>query len=406
MHRRGRPAWLTGVLVGAAIFVTVVPVLALGIYLGGHPDHLPGGVRDSLVGDGEAQTLDGTLDLIQHDYYRKIKRGALFDQSLGGLVASLHDQFSNYYSPKDYRDLQASTNGRFAGIGLGVGRDRRGLKIDHVYAGSPAARAGLKVGDVIVRAAGRSLAGRNANYSTNLIKGPPGTLITIGVISTGSKRTRTLSLKRDVIAVPAASSKLDTRDGIKLAHVDLTTFSSGVHGEARVEIDKRLKQGAKGIVLDLRGNGGGLITEARLVGSIFIPQGTIVTTRSRSRGEQTYSATGGAIPKDIPVVVLVDRATASASEIVAGALQDTKRAKVVGTRTFGKGVFQEVVGLPNKGALEITIGQFFLPSGRNLGGGGVKPGAGIRPDVRAVDDPHTRRDEALEAAYRVLLAGR
>ena len=157
-------------------------------------------------------------------------------------------------------------------------------------------------------------------------------------------------------------------------------------------------------MLDLRGNGGGLLAEARLVGSIFIPQGTIVTTRSRSHGEKAYRATGSAIPTRIPVVVLVDRATASASEIVAGALQDTKRARVVGTRTFGKGVFQEVVELPNHGALEITTGEFFLPGGRNLGGGGIRRGAGIKPDVPAVDNPATKPDEALEAAYRQLLA--
>ena len=133
------------------------------------------------------------------------------------------------------------------------------------------------------------------------------------------------------------------------------------------------------------------------------PEGTIVVTRSRSRGEKTYRATGSAIPRGIPVVVLVDRATASASEIVAGALQDTHRARIVGTRTFGKGVFQEVVRLQNRGALEITVGEFFLPGGRNLGGGGVRRGAGIKPDVRAVDRPGTRRDEALETAYRELL---
>jgi carboxyl-terminal processing protease len=400
-RRRRRSPLLTGALIAAALLAVVLPALFLGIYLGGHPDKLPNGLRDKLVGDGEAQTLDSTLDLIERDYFRKVPRGRLFDQSLSELVGGLRDQFSSYYSPKDYSELRASTSGRFAGIGLTVAVDRRGLKINSVYRRSPADRAGLKAGDLITRAAGRSLAGRSTNYSTNLIKGPPGTRVRLTVFSRG--RARSLSIKREEISVPAAASRIQTRGGQKLMDLRLSTFSSGVHGEARQEIDRRLKQGAKGIVLDLRGNGGGLLTEARLVGSIFVPQGTIVVTRSRSRGEKTYRATGSAIPRDIPVVALVDRATASASEIVAGALQDTHRAEVVGTRTFGKGVFQEVVELPNKGALEITVGEFFLPGGRNLGGGGVKRGAGIRPDVQAVDKPGTKRDEALEAAYSELL---
>lgn len=398
---RRRSPVLTGLLAGLAILAVVVPILFTGIYLGGHPEKLPSGLRDRLVGDGEAQTLDETLDLIQRDYYRPVKRGRLFDKSLGDLVGGLRDQFSSYYTPKEYRELQVATNGRFAGIGLTVAEDRRGLKVVSVYEGSPAAHAALRPGDVVTRAAGRSLAGRASNYSTNLIKGRPGTRVTISVARAG--RTRTVTLKREEISIPAAESKLDTRRGVKLDHLRLSAFSSGVHGEARAEIDRRRGQGAKGIVLDMRGNGGGLLTEARLVASIFIPEGTIVVTRSRSSGKKTYRATGSAIPRDIPVVVLVDRATASASEIVAGALQDTGRARVVGTRTFGKGVFQEVVELQNRGALEITVGEFFLPGGRNLGGGGVRRGAGIKPDVPAADRPGTRRDEALEAAYRELL---
>jgi carboxyl-terminal processing protease len=396
--RRRRSPLATGLLAFLAALL-VVALFFTGIYLGGHPDKLPGGLRDRLVGDGEAQTLDETLDLIERDYYRPVKRGALFDRSLGDLVAGLRDQFSSYYTPREYRELQVSTTGRFAGIGLTVAEDPRGLKIVSVYAGSPAARARLRPGDVITRAAGRSLAGRASNYSTNLIKGRPRTRVTLSVRR--GRATRVLTLRREEISIPAAESRLATRGGRRLTDLKLSTFSSGVHGEALAEIRRR--QGARGIVLDLRGNGGGLLTEARLVASIFIPEGTIVVTRSRSRGEKTYRATGSAIPRSIPVVVLVDRATASASEIVAGALQDTHRARVVGTRTFGKGVFQEVVELQNKGALEITVGEFFLPGGRNLGGGGVKRGAGIRPDVIAADRPATKRDEALETAYTELL---
>jgi carboxyl-terminal processing protease len=182
--------------------------------------------------------------------------------------------------------------------------------------------------------------------------------------------------------------------------VHLAGFTSGAHGEVGDAVRRLLREGAEGVVLDLRDNGGGLLNEAVMVSSIFIADGKIVSTRGRSRPEQVYEATGGAIDRDVPLVVLVNDRSASASEIVTGALQDRDRATVVGTRTFGKGVFQEIEPLANGGALDITVGEYFLPSGRNLGGGGVERGAGVSPDVRAEDDPDTPRDEALLAALR------
>jgi len=155
-------------------------------------------------------------------------------------------------------------------------------------------------------------------------------------------------------------------------------------------------------VLDLRHNGGGLVKEAQLVASAFLKDGRIVSLRGRGVSPETLNATGDTVAPKAPLVVLVDRDTASASEIVTGALQDHHRAQVVGTRTFGKGVFQEVIELDNGGALDITAGQYFTPDGHNLGGGGVKPGAGIQPDVEAVDNPKTPRDEALNRALQTL----
>ena len=185
-------------------------------------------------------------------------------------------------------------------------------------------------------------------------------------------------------------------NGKRLGVVELTTFSNGAHGLLRKEIDKVVSRGAKGIVLDLRGNGGGLLREAVLVSSIFVEDGLITFTKGRTKPKREFEAEGKAIPKDIPVVVLVDRGSASASEIVTGALRDTKRATVVGTRTFGKGVFQEVMPLSNGGVLDITVGEYFLPSGENIGK------KGVRPTVRAVDDPETDRDEALPIALKTL----
>jgi carboxyl-terminal processing protease len=190
--------------------------------------------------------------------------------------------------------------------------------------------------------------------------------------------------------------------GAKLGVVELATFSPGAHGEVREAVERELRVGARGIVLDLRANGGGLVDEARLIASIFIDKGTIVSTRGRTQPSQTLSATGGAISRSIPVVVLVDANTASAAEIVTAALQDHHRATVVGTHTFGKGVFQEEEPLSNGGALDITVGEYFTPNGRNLGGGGVKQGAGITPEVRIRNGVDSNR--GLDVALSTLAA--
>ena len=178
------------------------------------------------------------------------------------------------------------------------------------------------------------------------------------------------------------ASTVKTVNGKKLGVVALATFSPGAHGEVREAVEDVRKKGAQAIVFDLRGNGGGLVEEAQLIASMFIAKGTIVSTRGRTQPSQTLEAVGDAIPESIPMVVLVDRNTASAAEIVTAALQDHHRATVVGTHTFGKGVFQEEEPLSNGGALDITVGEYFTPNGRNLGGGGVKQGAGITPEVK------------------------
>jgi carboxyl-terminal processing protease len=249
---------------------------------------------------------------------------------------------------------------------------------------------------VITQVDGHSIAGSSSEESTTRIKGPAGTSVKLTVRS--GKKTRVLTLKRASVEIPVVKSEMRRADGRKIAYVHLAGFTAGAHDAVGNAVRKLLKDGAQGVVLDLRDNGGGLLNEAVQVSSIFIPDGTIVSTKGRARSERVYDATGGAIDGKIPVVVLVNNRSASASEIVTGALQDRKRATVVGTRTFGKGVFQEIEPLSNGGALDITVGEYFLPSGRNLGGGGVSRVAGVTPDVKAKDNPKTPRDEALLAA--------
>ncbi len=381
------------------VLVILLPLLlAGGIWLGGHPDVLPGPVRETLVADTDGRVFEEALDTLERDYYREVDRRDLLNQSLDKAVGSLDDRFSHYFAPRDFNDFQQATEGRFEGVGMTVEEVERGLRVLTVYDGSPADRGGLVPGDVITHVNGRSIAGQSSEESTTRIKGPAGTPVRLTVRSDG--KARELTLRRASVEIPVVEAEMRRSGGREIAHVHLAGFTSGAHGEVGKAVRRLLKEGADGVVLDLRDNGGGLLNEAVMVSSVFIPDGKIVTTRGRSRPEQVYEATGGAIDEDVPVVVLVNDRSASASEIVTGALQDRDRATVVGTRTFGKGVFQEIEPLANGGALDITVGEYFLPSGRNLGGGGVSRGAGVTPDVKAEDDPKTPRDEALQAALR------
>lgn len=372
----------------------VLAVLCGGIWLGGHPETLPEPLRDALVDEGPAVRAE-LIQTIQDHYYKPVKKSALEDASLKGMAASLNDPYTRYFTPKEAKRFDEDLAGRFEGVGMTVHPLKEGLEITTVFPGSPARKAGLRPLDVITRVDGKSIAGLSTNEATSRIKGPPGTFVTLTVKR--GKKTSPYRVKRAKIIVPSIDAKLKTVGGAKLGvAVMQTSFSNGVHAELRRQIDKLLKKGARGIVLDLRGNPGGLLREAVLVSSIFIEDGRIVSTRGRAAPRRVYKAQGDAIAKDIPVVVLIDGFSASASEIVTGALKDTGRATIVGTKTFGKGVFQEIEPLDNGGAIDLTIGRYYLPKGEPL------PKGGIKADIKATDNPKTKRDEALPVALRVL----
>jgi len=382
----------------------VLVLLAGGIWLGGHPEYLPNPVRDTLVSDDDSAIYDEAADIIQEDYYRKVDRKQLLNKALGSAVDSLDDRFSAYFNPKEYRSFNEQTQGAFEGVGMNVEEVPRGLRVLTVFKGSPAQKGGLKPGDEIIAVNGESLRGTSSEKATTRIKGRSGTGVALTVV-TGKEKPREVKLKRARVDVPVVESKMVRSGDEKVAYVKLASFTSGAHGAVGKAVKGLVAKGAKSVVLDLRDNGGGLLNEAVLVSSIFVPEGKIVTTRGRSRPERVFEATGGAISTKIPVAVLVNDQSASASEIVTGALQDRDRATVVGTRTFGKGVFQEIKQLSNGGALDITVGEYFTPSGKNLGGGGPKKGAGITPDVKAEDNEKTKRDEALDVAVKTVARG-
>jgi len=386
----------------ARLIAAGVVVLIIGVWVGGHATWLPSPLRSGVVGDSQARLVHQVLQDIQSDYYRPVDRTQLVNSGLVAMVASLRDPFSHYFSPAVYRSLFSSSH--LNGIGVDVDPVARGLEVVDVFNGYPAALAGLAPGDLIIEVGSTSLAGRSATFAQRLIQGKPGTSVVLTYLA--GRRRQVVRIRRAHITVPVAVDRIVRYHGLKLGYVELSTFNqTGAGDEVRADVEQLLAQGARGIVLDLRGNGGGLVSEAIKTASIFVPAGsTIATIKGRNTPRQVFTATGDEIRKSIPVVVLVDAQTASASEIVTAALQDDRRALVVGTHTFGKGVFQDSVALPGGGVLEIVSGYYYTPDGRNLGGGGVKRGAGVKPNVYAAENPRSRVDTQLAVALKTLAA--
>lgn len=386
-----------------AFAVALVAMLAAGLWLGGHPRSLPDPVRDWFVEEPAGLTAEAA-EAIQDNYFRSVGDQELGNASLQGMVRELRkrheDRFTEYFSPEALAAFNEQIEGRFSGVGLSVIEVPKGLRVAQVFPRSPAEEAGIEVGDTIVSVEGEPIAGKSSDESTKLIKGPEGTEVTLGVRDATSGKTRKLTVTRAEVTLPNISSRVEEVDGRKLGYVRLLSFSEGAHGQLSRGIEKVKKKVAEGIVLDLRHNPGGLLDEAVLTASLFLPEGEVVVrTDSRTQGESVHKTTDGRISK-LPVVVLIDRATASAAEILAAALADNAGAEVVGTRSYGKGVFQEEQGLSNGGALKLTVGEYFTPDGVNLA-----ESHGIHPNVKAEDDPKTKVDEAEQRALEVL-AGR
>ena len=386
-----------------ALAVALVALFAAGLWLGGHPGALPEPLRDVFVDEPAGLTAEAA-EAIQDSYYRPVGNKELGNASLQGMVRELRrrheDRFSEYFSPEARAAFNEQIEGHFSGIGLSVVAVPKGLRVASVFPRSPAKEAGIAAGETIVSVEGESIAGESSGDATKKIKGPEGTEVRIGVRDPKSGKVRQLTLTRAEVLLPNVSQRVEDVDGTRLGYVRLLSFSEGAHGQLAEALRKVQGEGARGIVLDLRHNPGGLLQEAVRTASLFLPEGrTVVTTKSRSQGESSYETSGERRSK-LPLVVLIDGGTASAAEILTAALVDEGGALSVGSTSFGKGVFQEEQALSNGGALKLTVGEYFTPEGINLA-----ESHGIHPDVKAKDDPKTKADEAEERAFEVL-AGR
>jgi carboxyl-terminal processing protease len=374
-----------------------------GVVVGGHPERtgltrLPDGLRSLVLGDSGRSLADQVLSELERRYYRPIDTERLERDSVEGIVRSLGDPYTFYLTPEELARARADSDGEYSGVGIRIARRDEEAVVSAVFPGSPAERARVRVGDRLVAVDGRSVTGRTLDRRIAGIKGEEGTTVTLRLVR-GTDAPRDVELTRATIRVPVVFDRLETERGRKIGYVRLVQFTRGSAEALRGTVRAQLERGARAIVLDLRGDPGGLVGEATGVASVFLPEGApIVTTRGANESPTTLRASGDPIPSDIPLVVLVDRGSASSSEIVAGALRDAGRARLVGTRTFGKSLVQTTVPLEGGGALRLTTARYVTPKGTDIGS------KGLVPDVRVVDDPATRPDEALDRALALAAA--
>jgi carboxyl-terminal processing protease len=382
---------------GLAVTALVVLVLLIGIWLGGHPDTLPSPMRGTFFQNRNLALVNQALNILTSRYYRELDRTSVVDGALSGMVATLDDPYSHYLNPRAYRERSEQRNRTVGGIGIQTVAEPGGLRVSRVFENSPAAKAGLMADDLITKVGSTSLADQAEGAGADLIRGPVGSSVKLTFLR--DKVEHEIAVERANVVVPVADWEMVKYHDLPIGHLTLTGFPKGAGDELRAEVRAAMDAGAKALILDLRGNGGGLINEAINVASAFIPRGTILSAEERGQSRRVYTARDDAIAPNIPMVVLVDQGTASAAEIVTAALQDHQRAEVVGTETHGKGVFQASQPLLNGGVLDISIGRYFSPNGHSLSGG-ARSGTGITPNVYARDNPDTPGDEALAAAER------
>lgn len=350
-------------------------------------------------GGGEIGSLTKQVhDIIQDDALKPSSDESMTTNAIDGMLNSLDDKYAAYFSPKDYADFKDMQKGEFFGIGLTIGLTKDGQpQVGQVFDGTPAARAGIKSGDLLLAVNGTRKAKWDLDDFVKRVRGPLGTKVTLEV-KRGAGTPFSVAITRDRIVVPNTETKTF---GAGVTYIRLMSFNEPSAEDVRKALAEADKKGAKGYILDLRGNPGGLLSSSIDVASLFIPDGVIVRVDERGVPEKVMSTTGEAVTKK-PLVVLVDNHSASASEIVAGALQDYGRAVIVGETSYGKGSVQTMLPLKNGGGVKLTTAHYLTPKKRVINGKGVVPDVVVKMDPRLQED--TAKDTQLQRAIEVLRA--
>ena len=321
------------------------------------------------------------FERIRSDYVEQPDDAKLVESAINGMLSSL-DPHSSYMSPKSFKDMQVQTRGEFGGLGIEVTMEDGLVKVVAPIDDTPAARAGIRAGDVITQLDGEEVKGLSLNQAVDKMRGPVNSPITLTIKREGAAEPLPIKIVRDTIRIRSVRSR---EEGGDVGYLRITQFNEQTFDGLRDQIEKIAKSipadKLKGFVLDLRNNPGGLLDQAISVSDAFLERGEIVSTRGRNVDEsQRYNARAGDLAKGKPVVVLINGGSASASEIVAGALQDHKRATLVGTRSFGKGSVQTIIPLGQNGAIRLTTARYYTPSGRSI------QAKGIDPDIEVLQD--------------------
>ena len=340
------------------------------------------------------------LDKIQKEYVEEIDQSEAMDAAINGVLQSL-DPYSSYMSPEIFEESMTETSGEFGGLGIEVSMEAGVVKIITPIDDTPASRAGVKAGDFIVRINGEQVQGKTLFEAVNLMRGPVGTSIEITIRRKGLKKAKIFKITREVIEIKSVKAELIDKE---IGYLRLRSFNENSDNQLKKEISKfENNKKLVGYILDLRNNPGGLLSQAVKISDFFLNDGEIVSTKGRhSRENRKFFAKKGDRINGKPLIVLINNGSACASEIVAGALKDQKRAILLGETTYGKGSVQSIIPLKNNGAIRLTISKYYLPSGQSISE------VGVTPDIKIEEQEddfsiNTSTDNQLNYAVKLLI---
>ena len=339
------------------------------------------------------------FERIRSSYVEEIDEEKLIESAISGMLTSL-DPHSSYMAPEDFSTMQVQTRGEFGGLGIEVTQENGFVKVVSPIDDTPADKAGVEAGDFITKVDGESTLGKTLDEAVDKMRGPVGSEIIITIVREGIDEPFDISIIRDTIEIKAVKARTEGKTIV----LRVSSFTSKTYPNLKDSLEKEIKssgglENINGVVVDLRNNPGGLLNQAIRVSDAFLNSGEIVSTRGRgTRDSERYNATPGDLTNGKPVVVLINGGSASASGIVAGALQDHQRAIIVGTKSFGKGSVQTIIPLSSDGAaMRLTTARYYTPSGRSIQSLGVSPDILVEQRIRSVEDPEKQNFQRFES---------